>query len=103
MSRAVRFEQGDVIDVEGSSVPLLVVSKNFFNTSEQAICCPIVSRAKSHPLHIPVRINDAEGIVLCEQMKYFDLQLRGYKKTGTIRIEAVMDITDTIQSIFDYY
>lgn len=43
------------------------------------------------------------GIVLCEQMKLLDLRVRRYKKLTELNIEDVMNITDAIQSIFDYY
>ncbi len=44
-----------------------------------------------------------QGIVLCEQLKILDLRVHGYKKTGELKIDSIMDITDAIQSIFDYY
>lgn len=31
------FEQGDILSIEKIKGPILVVSKNFFNRSEQAI------------------------------------------------------------------
>ncbi|MCC8102255.1 MAG: type II toxin-antitoxin system PemK/MazF family toxin [Clostridiales bacterium] len=97
------ISQGDILKVEKLSFPVLVVSKDFFNRSEQIIACPIQERAIADPLHIPVAWNDTEGIVLCEQLKLLDLRIRGYKKIGELKIERIMDITDAIQSIFDYY
>ncbi len=97
------ISQGDILKVEKLSFPVLVVSKDFFNRSEQIIACPIQDRATADPLHIPVVWNDTEGIVLCEQLKLLDMQIRGYKKTGELKIESIMDIADAVQSIFDYY
>ena len=97
------FEQGDLLKIERISAPVLVVSKNFFNRSEQAICCPIVKTSSPDPLHIKIMTEEIQGTVLCEQMKFIDLSVRGYKKIDSLRIEAILDITDAIQSIFDYY
>ncbi|MCD7954751.1 MAG: type II toxin-antitoxin system PemK/MazF family toxin [Lachnospiraceae bacterium] len=97
------ISQGDILKVEHLSFPVLVVSRDFFNQSEQIIACPIQRNAAADPLHIPVTWNDMQGIVLCEQLKILDLRVRGYKKTGELKIDSIMDITDAIQSIFDYY
>lgn len=97
------IEQGDILNVEKIGGKVLVVSKNFFNKSEQVIACPIVKNAPVDPLHIPVSTKDMEGIVVCEQMKLLDLRVRGYKKISEIKFEDIINITDAIQSIFDYY
>lgn len=95
--------QGDIYSVERINSPVLVVSKTYFNKSEQIIACPILSTASKDPLHIYVSAKEVNGVVLCEQMKLLDLRVRGYKKIAEISIEEVMNITDAIQSIFDYY
>ena len=41
--------------------------------------------------------------MLCEQVKLIDLRVRGFKKISEIKYEEIMNITDAIQSIFDYY
>ncbi|MCD7717639.1 MAG: type II toxin-antitoxin system PemK/MazF family toxin [Lachnospiraceae bacterium] len=97
------ISQGDILKVENLSFPVVVVSKNFFNQSEQIMACPVLRNAMADPLHIPVTWNDTQGVVLCEQLKILDLRVRGYKKTGGLKIDSIMDITDAIQSIFDYY
>ena len=100
---SVRFEQGDLIRIENLRFPLLVVSKNFFNEAEQAICCPVLQDAVPGPLHIKIHNADVSGTVCCEQLRYFDLRSRGYTRLGSLDLRSVMDITDAVQSIFDYY
>lgn len=39
------IEQGDILTVERIRGSVLVVSKNFFNTTEEVIVCPIVKNA----------------------------------------------------------
>lgn len=96
------FEQGDILLIENMKTPVLVVSKNFFNQSEQAIVCPIIRTAVPDPLHIDIETKEVQGKVLCEQMKLFDLRYRGYKKISRISYSEIINITDAIQAIFDY-
>lgn len=96
------IEQGDILSIEGIKDSVLVVSKNFFNTAEMAIVCPIVKNAMLDPLHIEISTKEINGYVLCEQMKLIDLRVRGFKHLSRIRYEDIMNITDAIQSIFDY-
>ena len=96
------IEQGDILTVENMKGNFLVVSKNFFNTTEQAVLCPIVQDTFLDPLHIKVEADDVNGIVMCEQMRLLDLRYRGYKKIGRINYLDIINITDAIQSIFDY-
>ena len=96
--------QGDVLSVERINTPILVVSKTYFNRTEQIIACPVLKNASADPLHIPIIAKDMQGgIVLCEQMKLLDLRVREYKKLTELKMEDVLNITDAIQSIFDYY
>lgn len=96
------FEQGDILSIEKIKEPILVVSKNFFNRSEQAIVCPIVKNAVPDPLHIEIVTEEVQGSVLCEQMELLDLRYRDYKKISRIKYPDIINITDAIQSIFDY-
>ena len=45
---------------------------------------------------------DSKAFVLCEQVRMFDLKARGYSHQGRISYSDIIDITDAIQSIFDY-
>ena len=95
--------QGEIYSVEKIKMPVLVVSKNFFNKSEQIIACPIMDKASKDPLHIPIQTKDLKGVVLCEQLRLLDLRVRGYSKLSELKQDEVMNISDAIQSIFDYY
>lgn len=96
------FEQGDILKVESIKPPVLVVSKNFFNQSEQAVVCPIVTENRPDPLHIAVKAGSVEGWAWCERMKLIDLRYRGYKTISRTDYSDIINITDAIQSIFDY-
>lgn len=94
--------QGDILKIEKIEKYILVVSKNYFNQSGEIIGCPIFREGESGPLHISISFADMNGYVHCEKLKLFDLTVRGYKKIGRIPWKDLIDITDAIQSIFDY-
>ena len=96
------FHQGDILKIEKVKFPILVVSKDFFNTSSQIMGCPIVTEATRGPLHIPVDTKEVQGILLCEEVKKLDLRVRGCKKIDVIQTNELLDILDAIQGIFDY-
>ena len=98
-----KIAQGEIYSVEKIKMPVLVVSKYFFNKSEQIIACPIMDKASKDPLHIPIQTKDLKGVVLCEQLRLLDLRVRGYSKLSELKQDEVMNISDAIQSIFDYY
>ena len=60
-------EQGDIIQIEKLKGYFLVVSKDFFNSTEQAIVCPMVKDTFLDPLHIEASGKEVKGIVMCEQ------------------------------------
>lgn len=97
------IEQGDIITIEGLKDCFLIVSKNFFNETEQVIVCPIVQNTFIDSLHIEIKANQVHGIVMCEHIRLIDLRYRGYRNIGRISYLDIINITDAIQSIFDYY
>lgn len=98
----MQIEQGDIYKIEGLRGLFLVVSKDFFNKTEQAMICPVVNDTFPDPLHIKVCASDMDGIVMCEQLRLADLRQRGYTKVSQISYTDIINITDAIQSIFDY-
>ena len=96
------FHQGDIIKIEKIKFPVLVVSKDFFNSSGQIIGCPITPDAVKGPLHISINTNEVKGVVHCENLKMLDLRIRGCKKLDALQSNELIDIVDAIQGIFDY-
>ena len=97
-----KTNQGDIIKIDNIKIPVLVVSKNYFNNSGEIIGCPIITDGEAGPLHIFVSGDKTKGYVHCEKMKLFDLKERGYSITDRIHMDSIIDITDAIQGIFDY-
>ncbi len=97
-----RVEQGDLLKVAGLDRPVMVVSNNFFNETGKAIVCPIVKDAVEGPLHIRLRESAIDGYVLCEQVRYVDLNVRRFSKLDDSHYYDVMDISDAVMGMFDY-
>ena len=97
------YEQGDILKVDHIKYPMLVVSKNTFNKTGYAVCCPIVKDLIPGPLHIPIDASHTAGVTICEQLKYLDLRSRRFFRSDSVSMKNIMDITDAIQGLFDYY
>ena len=93
---------GDLLKISGIRFPVIVVSNNFFNRSGNAMVCPIMIDAQEGPLHIPISSGTVQGYVLCEQVRFADLNSRHYVKIGTVGYFDAMDISDAVMGIFDY-
>lgn len=96
------IHQGDILKIEKIKHPVLVVSKDFFNTSGAVIGCPIIENSAAGPLHIWIDSEIAKGYVHCENLKLLDLSVRGHKKLAQLPISEMMNLCDAIQGIFDY-
>ena len=95
-------QQGDILKIENIKHPVLVVSKDFFNTSGAIIGCPIIKNSYAGPLHIWMSTNEIEGYVQCEKLALLDLSIRGHKKIDRLPISALINVVDAVQSIFEY-
>ncbi len=94
--------QGDILQIEGINIPLYVVSKKYFNSYGAIIGCPIVKKAEASATHISINIDILKGIVLCEQIRFFDIKTRGYKYIGSSDLDTMAEIVDTVQGFFDF-
>lgn len=96
------LHQGDILKIEKIKHPVLVVSKDFFNTSGEIIGCPIMSNSMPGPLHIWMSTENAEGYIQCEKLALLDLSIRGHKKIDRLPVYEMMNVSDAIQGIFEY-
>ena len=96
------IHQGDILKIEKIRQPVLVASKDFFNSSGEIIGCPIYADLIKSPLHIYISGKEIEGYVQCEKITLFDLDIRGHKRIDRIAMKDLMNVTDAIQGIFDY-
>ena len=96
------LHQGDILKIEKIKHPVLVVSKDFFNTSGEVIGCPIIADSVPGPLHIWMSTERTEGYIQCEKLALLDLDVRGYKKVDSLPISEMINVSDAIQGIFEY-
>ena len=99
----INVEQGDIIEFVENRMQVLVLSKNFFNQSGLCVVCPVVENTAADALHIRVKADSFVGIAMCEQLKTMDLKNRYFRKKGSLSYGMIQEITDAVQSIFDYY
>lgn len=98
------LHQGDIIRVANYKVPFLIVSKNAFIQATGVFhVCPIIKNLTPGPVHIPIRGHHGEeGTVPCEQIKLLDPEARHCTRLDSLPYDTIMDISDTIQGIFEY-
>ena len=96
------LHQGDILKIEKIKHPVLVASKDFFNTSGEIIGCPIINNSNPGPLHIWISTENTEGYIQCEKLALLDLTLRDYKKVDKLPISEMINVSDAIQGIFEY-
>ena len=96
------LHQGDILKIEKIKHPVLVASKDFFNTSGEIIGCPIIGNSNPGPLHIWMSTENTEGYIQCEKLALLDLSIRGYKKVDRLSVSEMINVSDAIQGIFEY-
>lgn len=96
------LHQGDILKIEKIRHSVLVVSKNYFNTSGEIIGCPIIYNSNPGTLHIWMSTENTEGYIQCEKLALLDISMRGYKKVDRLPLPEMMNVSDAIQSIFEY-
>ena len=96
------LHQGDILKIEKIKHPVLVASKDFFNTSGEIIGCPIISNSNPGPIHIWMSTENLEGYIQCEKLALLDLTIRGHKKIDRLPVSEMINVSDAIQGIFEY-
>ena len=96
------LHQGDILKIENIKHPVLVASKDYFNTSGEIIGCPIVEKSIEGPLHIFISTEELQGYVQCEKLALLDLTVRGHKKISSLKLGDRINIADAILGIFEY-
>ena len=99
------FYQGDIIKISGFKKQLFViVSKNAFIRATRIFhVCPMIPGIPAGPIHIEVKGKNGEsGTVICEQIKAIDPKARGCNRVDLLSYENLMNVSVTVQGIFEY-
>ena len=97
--------QGDVVKLSGFRNLFLVASKNaFIRSTGMFHVCPALAQSHPGPVHIPITLlNEKRSLVaICEQIKMIDPNERGVGVVDHISYRDIMEVSDTIQGIYEY-
>jgi mRNA-degrading endonuclease toxin of MazEF toxin-antitoxin module len=101
----MKYNQGDIIKVNGyKNLLFAVVSKNaFIRATGMFHVCPVLPNVPAGPIHLPICGKKGEkGTVLCEQIKVIDPNVRSCSRVDLLAYDDIMNISDTLQGIFEY-
>ena len=97
------IHQGEILRLQSPQIDILVLSKDFFNTTGMVIACPLAENAVSDALHIPVTADNYHAVALLEQLRSLDLKARFYRTITHLSFTQLQELCDAVQGIFDYY
>ena len=66
--------------------------------------CPVLPGVEEGPVHIKVNLLNSKKTVtaICEQVKLIDPAARGIAAVDSISYADKMEVSDTIQGLFEY-
>ena len=83
--------------------PALVISPKSYNRKVGlALMCPITSRVKGYPFEVELPPGaEAEGAILCDQLKSLDWRARGATRFGSVPDAVMEEVTARILALVD--
>ena len=83
--------------------PALVISPESYNRKVGlALVCPITSRVKGYPFEVELpRGLEAEGVILCDQVKSLDWRVRHATSLGSVPDSVMHEVTARILTLVD--
>lgn len=105
-------KQGDIVVMnfnpqagheQGGRRPALVISNaSFHRYTHMAIVCPITSKTKDYPMHVPLdERTRTQGEILCEHVKSLDYQARGAVCVETLPKDLLQDVLERVRMSID--
>lgn len=93
-------KQGDVVKFDNLAFDCVVVSNDLYNSSGNAVVCPIVKNSKSI-LAFPVETDVIKGYVQCDNLRMMNMNKRDYLNKGSVSVIEMINIMDIVSSIMD--
>ena len=83
--------------------PAVVISNNLFNrVNNMTMVCPITSSRQKTPFQIPLDDRTmTHGVILCDQVRMLDLNIRGYDFCENIPTDVLEEVLDVIKGIME--
>lgn len=105
-------KQGDIVLMnfnpqagheQGGRRPALVISNvSFHRYTHMAIVCPITSKTKDYPMHVPLDGRTrTQGEILCEHVTSLDYQARGAVCVETLPEDLLQDVLERVRMSID--
>lgn len=87
----------------GRSAAALVISPRSYNRRVGlALVCPITSRVKGYPFEVQLpRGMEAEGAILCDQIKSLDWRVRHATRMGSVPQSVMQEVTARILALIE--
>ena len=80
--------------------PALVVSPRSFNTKVGlAFVCPITSQIKGYPFEVAISAKEVAGVVLVDQLRSVDWQVRRFRRIAAAPAEVVARAQSLLEAI----
>ena len=104
-------KQGDIIFIDCAPTtgneqsgkrPALVISNSKYNIhNNSVIVCPITSTDKGLP-NLRIKLDDntkTQGFILCEQVRYFDLDVRAYSIVESVSNDIFVKVYNAVNTL----
>jgi mRNA interferase MazF len=102
-------EAGDVVWLEfdpqagheqAGRRPALVMSPSSYNRKTGLmVCCPLSTKIKGYPFEVPAQVDGQPGVVLSDQVKSLDWQVRRARKKGSVSEAVMLDVRGRIKAL----
>lgn len=82
--------------------PALVLSPEAYNRKTGLmLCCPLTTRVKGYPFEVAVVVDGVESVVLADQVKSLDWQVRRAAHKGRVDGEALRQVRAKLSSLIN--
>ena len=98
------YHQGDLVRIGSYAQTFVIVSNNsFIRATGMFHVCPFLPGYPEGPVHIAATGRQGtEGTAIIEQIKLIDPSVRACRRLDTLPYRDVMEISDALQSVFEY-
>jgi mRNA interferase MazF len=107
--RAYVPEVGDVVWVEfdpqaghkqAAHRPALVLSPAAYNSKTGLmVCCPLSTKIKGYPFEVQVEVDGQNRVVLSDQVKSLDWNVRRAKKKAAVAESVMLEVRGRIKAL----
>lgn len=83
----------------GHRLALVLSPKRYNRLTGLMLCCPLTTAVKGYPFEVPTQVGGKPGVVLADQVKSLDWQVRKAKKAAEVEAEVVEDVVAKLQTL----